>query len=131
MKKPLAYISLFAILITFLPVAHAAKPEGKGKPDKAPPAKVESAKQKTIENPPTKDEKSDEGERKDDKSDRADTDSRSDEKSADSSEKSKPTSKGNRPDKSDAERKEANKGSEKGQEMREKNSRKWWKFWGE
>ena len=29
------------------------------------------------------------------------------------------------------ERKELGEGSEKGQEMREEHSRKWWKFWGE
>ncbi|MEH6544026.1 MAG: hypothetical protein V7721_08800 [Porticoccaceae bacterium] len=33
--------------------------------------------------------------------------------------------------KMDQEQKELGKGSEKGQEMREQNSRKWWKFWGE
>ena len=33
--------------------------------------------------------------------------------------------------KADQERKELGKGSEKGQDMREENSRKWWKFWGE
>lgn len=32
--------------------------------------------------------------------------------------------------KADQERKELGKGSEKGREMREKNSRKWWRFWG-
>ena len=33
--------------------------------------------------------------------------------------------------KMDQERKELGKGSEKGQQMREEHSRKWWKFWGE
>ncbi len=33
--------------------------------------------------------------------------------------------------KADQERKELGKGSEKGQESREANSKKWWKFWGE
>ncbi|MBQ0798927.1 MAG: hypothetical protein KBT63_06545 [Porticoccaceae bacterium] len=36
-----------------------------------------------------------------------------------------------RENKINQERKELGKGSEQGQEMREQNSKKWWKFWGE
>ena len=37
----------------------------------------------------------------------------------------------NNRDKTDAERREAGRGSETGQQMREERSRKWWRFWGE
>ncbi len=35
------------------------------------------------------------------------------------------------PDRAEKERKEAAKGSDKGQQSREEHSRKWWQFWGE
>ena len=131
-------------MLMFSAVSFADKPEwaGKGKPTdeqkeahriamEAKVDDVESDLDATLEksekenNKSKKSEKSEKSEKdKKDKKEKMTRDHEDDVNDDDASDTKKQAGK-----KADQERKEAGKGSEKGQTKREENSKKWWKFW--
>lgn len=153
----IALIAVFSLALAS-GAALAAKPENAGK-DKAKEKAGQYLKEEKVDRFSDKsgygrgDDSSDDG--SDDKSDDSSddkSDDRSDDRSSDKKEKKgkresmmeehggmdrdgydgdKRGLEKQREMKMDQEQKELGKGSEKGQEMREQNSKKWWKFWGE
>ncbi|WP_269525067.1 hypothetical protein [Coraliomargarita parva] len=134
------YLTLTCLAAAFvLNPLFASPPEGKGKPDDAAMKKMESQEKKAHSE--MKKMEGDEAKMKKKAKSEEDEAEHMAEKSKEKSEKmakekmekseKMAKEKSDMSDKTEAMHKEAGKGSETGQEMREEHSRKWWKFWGE
>lgn len=116
-KSPYTLLILTATLITT--PALAAKPDSViNKPNKE---MIEKHQSKAEEKAQRKQAKEAAREAKDDAA--------KDHAAKDDEETNNKANKSSASDKTDAERKEAGRGSETGQQKRAENSRKWWKFW--